>query len=143
MLFRSTPDSTAELVLWIQKRAGKRVPGGVEAYSPARSIEPALKQARVKTFALSGGELMQACGGFYDAVTVDGSVTHIGQDQLTASLMSAKRQSIGDAGGWKWSRKFLDSDLTPIMAATCAWFGAEKFARQPRADKPKGRLVFV
>lgn len=138
-----TPDSTAELVLWIQKRAGKRVPVVVDAYSPARSIEPALKQARVKTFALSGGELMQACGGFYDAVTVDGSVTHIGQDQLTASLMSAKRQSIGDAGGWKWSRKFLDSDLTPIMAATCAWFGAEKFARKPRTDKPKGRLVFV
>ena len=137
------PDSTAELVLWIQKRAGKRVPVVVDAYSPARSLEPALKQARVKTFALSGSELMQACGGFYDAVTVDGSVTHIGQEQLTGSLMGAKRQSIGDAGGWKWSRKFLDSDLTPIMAVTCAWFGAEKFARKPKTDKPKGRLVFV
>src|SRR5699024_7554837 len=96
------PDSTNELVTWIQSRAGRRVPVVVDAYTPARSLEPALKQARVKMFALSGSELMQACGGFYDAVTVDGSVTHIGQDQLTNSLIGAKRQSIGDAGGWKW-----------------------------------------
>lgn len=137
------PDSTSELVTWIQSRAGRRVPVVVDAYSPARSLEPSLKQARVKTFALSGSELMQACGGFYDAVTVDGAVTHIGQEQLTNSLIGAKRQSIGDAGGWKWSRKFLDSDLTPIMAVTCAWFGAEKFVRQPGPNKPKGRLVFV
>ena len=137
------PGSTVELVSWIARRAGRRVPVVMDAYSPARSLEPSLKQARVKTFALSGNELMQACGGFYDAVTVDSSVTHIGQEQLDSSLAGVRRQRIGDAGGWKWSRKALDSNLTPIMAVTCAWFGAEKFVRHAQKNKPKGRLVFV
>ena len=135
------PDSTIELVNWISQRARRRVPVVVDAYSPARSLEPGLKQKKARTFALSGNELMQACGGFYDAVTQDGVVTHAGQEHLTASLMSAKRQSIGDAGGWKWSRKALDSDLTPLMAVTCAWFGAEKFARPVSANDQKGRVL--
>ena len=137
------PDSTTELVSWIARRAGRRIPVVMDAYSPARSLEPSLKQSRVKTFALSGNELMQACGGFYDAVTVDGSVTHVGQEQLDSSLAGVRRQTIGDAGGWKWSRKALDSNLTPIMAVTCAWFGAEKFVRHAQTNKPNGRLVFV
>lgn len=135
------PESSIELVNWIATRAKRRVPVVMDAYSPARSLEPGLKQKKVKTFALSGNELMQACGGFYDAVILDGSVTHIGQDQLTDSIMGAKRHAIGDAGGWKWSRKRLDSDLPPIMAVTCAWFGAEKFARIVPTNNQKGRVL--
>ena len=135
------PDSTIELVNWVSQRAKRRVPVVMDSYSPARSLEPGLKQKKARTFALSGNELMQACGGFYDAVTQDRTVSHIGQEQLDASLAGAKRQSIGDAGGWKWSRKNLDSDLVPLMAVTCAWFGAEKFAKPPRSSVQKGRVL--
>jgi hypothetical protein len=135
------PDSTVELVNWISQRARRRIPVVVDAYSPARSLEPGLKQKKCRTFALAGNELMQACGGFYDAVTQDRTVTHIGQEQLDASLAGAKRQSIGDAGGWKWSRKELESDLVPIMAVTCAWFGAQKFAKPVRSNNQKGRVL--
>ena len=135
------PDSTVELVNWISQRARRRIPVVMDAYSPARSLEPGLKQKKCRTFALSGNELMQACGGFYDAVTQDGNVTHIGQEQLDSSLAGAKRQSIGDAGGWKWSRKELESDLVPIMAVTCAWFGAQKFAKPVRSNNQKGRVL--
>ena len=135
------PDSTIELVNWVSQRAKRRVPVVMDSYSPARSLEPGLKQKKASTFALSGNELMQACGGFYDAVTQDRTVSHIGQEQLDASLAGAKRQSIGDAGGWKWSRKQLDSDLVPLMAVTCAWFGAEKFAKPPRSSVQKGRVL--
>ena len=135
------PDSTVELVNWVSQRARRRIPVVMDAYSPARSLEPGLKQKKCRTFALSGNELMQACGGFYDAVTQDGNVTHIGQEQLDSSLAGAKRQSIGDAGGWKWSRKELESDLVPIMAVTCAWFGAQKFAKPVRSNNQKGRVL--
>lgn len=135
------PDSTIELVNWVSQRAKRRVPVVMDSYSPARSLEPGLKQKKARTFALSGNELMQACGGFFDAVTQDRTVSHIGQEQLDASLAGAKRQSIGDAGGWKWSRKNLDSDLVPLMAVTCAWFGAEKFAKPPRSSVQKGRVL--
>lgn len=135
------PDSTIELVNWISQRVRRRVPVVMDAYSPARSLEPGLKQKKARAFALSGNELMQACGGFYDAVIQDKTVTHIGQEQLDASLAGAKRHAIGDAGGWKWSRKELESDLTPIMAVTCAWFGAEKFAKPVRSNTQKGRVL--
>lgn len=133
--------STAELVEWIYSRARRRVPVVMDSFTPIRSIEGLLKQKKCKVYALSGNELMQACGGFYDAAVKDETVTHIGQEELDDSLRGAKRQKIGDAGGWKWSRKTLDSDLTQIMAVTCAFFGALKFARV-RSERQKGRVTF-
>jgi hypothetical protein len=120
---------TEALVAWIQKRARRRIPVVMDAFSPARALEPMLKEKKVKVYAMSGGELMQACGGFYDAVVKDRSLTHFDQLPLNTSLLGAKKKTIGDAGGWKWSRKDFEDDLTPLMAATCAHFGAVKFGK--------------
>ena len=133
--------STNELVDWIYQRARRRVPVVMDSFTPIRSIEGILKQKKCKVRALSGNELMQACGGFFDGATKDESISHIGQIELDDSLRGAKRYKIGDAGGWKWSRKDLDSDLTQIMAVTCAFFGALKFARV-RSERQKGRVSF-
>ena len=126
--------STEGLLEWIFKRARRRVPVIMDGFSPARTLEPILKSKGCKVRALSGNELMQACGGFYDAVVKDQSVTHFNQEQLNASLQGARRQKLGDAGGWKWSRKDLEVDLTPIMAATCAHFGSVKFGKRRRSS---------
>lgn len=134
--------STDDLVEWLVKRAGKRIPVVMDAYSPARSLEPVLKRRGVMVRALSGNELMQACGGFYDAATKDKTITHFDQHQLNMSLAGAKKANLGDAGGWKWSRKSLDVDLTPLMAATCAHFGVVKFAKPPGKSKP-GRVIVM
>lgn len=137
-------DSSDALVEWLVKRAGRRIPVVMDAYSPARSLEPVLKRRGVKVFALSGNELMQACGGFYDAATKDASITHYDQHQLNVSLAGAKKANLGDAGGWKWSRKSLEVDLTPLMAATCAHFGVVKFSKPPRkADSKPGRVLVM
>jgi hypothetical protein len=135
--------NTDALVEWLVKRAGKRIPVVMDAYSPARSLEPVLKRRGVKVFALSGNELMQACGGFYDAATKDKSITHYDQHQLNASLAGAKKATLGDAGGWKWSRKTLEIDLTPLLAATCAHFGVVKFAKPPRDPAKAGRVLVM
>jgi len=136
-------DNTEALVEWVVKRAGRRIPVVMDAYSPARSLEPVLKKRGVKVFALSGNELLQACGGFYDAATKDASVTHFDQHQLNISLAGAKKHSLGDAGGWKWSRKSLEVDLTPLMAATCAHFGVVKFAKARSADGGQGKVLVL
>lgn len=120
------------LVSWLVKRAGRRVPVVMDAFSPARSIEPMLKARGVRMYALSGAELMQACGGIYDAAVTDKSLTHFDQAPLNDSLAGATKKAIGDAGGWKWNRKSIDVDLTPVMSVTCAHFGATKFYRAPR-----------
>jgi hypothetical protein len=133
-------ENTGALIEWLVSRAGKRIPVVMDAYSPARSLEPALKRRGVKVFALSGNELMQACGGFYDAAVKDASLSHYNQQQLNVSLAGAKKASLGDAGGWKWSRKTLEVDLTPLLSATCAHFGVAKFAKPPRKVRT-GALV--
>lgn len=136
-------DNTDALVEWLVKRAGKRIPVVMDAYSPARSLEPVLRRRGVMVRALSGNELMQACGGFYDAATKDKSLTHFDQHQLNVSLAGAKKASLGDAGGWKWSRKTLEIDLTPLLAATCAHYGVVKFAKKPRANGEKRKTVIL
>jgi hypothetical protein len=136
-------DNTDALVEWLVKRAGRRIPVVMDAYSPARSLEPVLKRRGVMVRALSGNELMQACGGFYDAATKDKTITHFDQHQLNASLAGAKKATLGDAGGWKWSRKTLEIDLTPLLAATCAHFGVVKFAKPPRDPEKSGRVLVM
>lgn len=137
--------STDGLIAWVAKRARRRIPVVMDGLSPVRSLEPLLREKKVMVRALSANELMQACGGFYDSVVKDKSLTHFDQEQLNSSLAGGKRQKIGDAGGWKWSRKTLDVDLTPIMAATCAHYGAVKFGkvRQPAEAKGNSGRVMV
>jgi hypothetical protein len=136
-------DNTDALVEWLVKRAGKRIPVVMDAYSPARSLEPVLKRRGVMVRALSGNELMQACGGFYDAATKDKSITHFDQHQLNMSLAGAKKASLGDAGGWKWSRKTLEIDLTPLLSATCAHFGVVKFAKIRKSGDSGGKALVL
>lgn len=135
-----TDEGTDALVAWVFARAGRRIPVVLDAYSPIRSIEAALKAKKVRVFILGPNELSQACGGLYDAVMKDKSVTHFGQESLDASLAGAVKQKFGDGGAWKWNRRGFDIDLTQIMSVTCALFGAMKFAKKPRpvgAEKRK------
>lgn len=130
--------ASRELIEWIVTRARRRIPVVIDAYSPIRSIEAELKRRKVKVFILNANELAQACGGLYDAVVKDHSVSHIGQDELDMSLAGAVKQKFGDGGAWKWNRKGFEFDLGPVMAVTCAHFGAVKFSKV-RSDSGVGR----
>ena len=129
------------LVDWIFERAKKRVPVVVDAYSPARSLEPELKKRGCLVRVMGAAELSQACGGIYDAVMLDKTLSHFGQKALDDSLAGATKENFGPAGAWKWNRKSLDVDLSPLMSATAAHFGAVKFGK--RADPAKSGRVLV
>jgi hypothetical protein len=131
------------LVDWIFERAKRRVPVVIDAYSPARSLEPELKKRGCLVRVMGAAELSQACGGLYDAAMLDQSVTHFGQAALNDSLAGATKENFGPAGAWKWNRKSLDVDLSPLMAATAAHFGAVKFAKKPRADGAEKRKTVI
>lgn len=132
------------LVDWIFERAKRRIPVVLDAYSPARSLEPELKKRGCLVRVMGAAELSQACGGLYDAVTQDQSVTHFGQERLDASLAGATKENFGPAGAWKWNRKSLDVDLSPLMAATAAHFGAVKFGKRRSADSDgKGKVLVL
>lgn len=132
------------LVDWIFERAKRRVPVVIDAYSPARSLEPELKKRGCMVRVMGAAELSQACGGLYDAVTLDQSVSHFGQARLNESLAGATKENFGPAGAWKWNRKSLDVDLSPLMAATAAHFGAVKFGKRRSPDsESKGKVLVL
>lgn len=132
------------LIDWIYERARRRIPVVIDAYSPARSLEPELRKRGCLVRVMGAAELSQACGGLFDAVTLDKSVTHFRQKRLDESLAGATKENFGPAGAWKWNRKSFDVDLSPLMAATAAHFGAVKFGkkRNPGAD-PGGKVVIL
>lgn len=134
---------TEALVEWLWVRAKRRVPIVIDYYSPAKTIEPRLKKKKMKVFILNTAEFGQACGSLYDAVVKDKSITHAGQEQLDVSIKGTYREKLGEAGAFKWSRVSLDTDLGPIMAVTCAYFGSIKFARRKVANSTKKPFAAV
>lgn len=136
---------TEALVEWVWERARRRVPVVIDAFSPARSLEPLLKKRGMKVFILRSDEFTQACAGVYDAVMKDASITHPDLDRLNDSVAGTVKDKVGAAGAFKWNRTSLTVDLGPFIAVTCAHFGAVKFARRRRAGserKPRGAIVF-
>lgn len=102
----------------------------IDGASPANSIVDDLKQAGINVSTTTAREMAGACGQFYDGV-MDAWLHHIDQPQLNLALSVARKRSLGDA--WAWNRKNAASDITPIVAATLALWGAQSSAvTQPR-----------
>lgn len=64
-----------------------------------------------------------ACGKFFDAV-MESKLRHTDQPQLNVALSVARKRPL--AGAWAWNRKDAGSDITPIVSATLALWGAQK-----------------
>lgn len=137
-----TEGGSKELVRWIKSVAMRRVPVVIDSFSPARTLEPLLREARCTVRILSSAEFAQACMGMHDAV-VHEEVTHYDQDELNMSVNGATKRPVGKAGAWAFARDDLDVDLTPIISCVCAHFGAIKFARKPSVSAGSGSEVEV
>lgn len=135
-----TEGGSAELLKWIQKTARRRIPVVIDAYSPARVFEAPLKQSKCLVRILCASEFSQACMGLHDAVK-ENAVTHFDQDELNASVAGATKKPVGKAGAWGFTRDDLDVDLTPLMSAVCAHFGAVKFAKRRSSSSEGGGVV--
>jgi hypothetical protein len=129
------------VVDWLCERAGRRVPIVLDAFSPARILKPRLQLKKAKLFVLQSNELLEACGGFVQAIN-DSRLSHAGDGLLTTALEAAEKKPVGKSGGWKW--KLADSlvDNTPLMSATCAHYGAVK-AKPRKAGNGSGKVVVL
>jgi hypothetical protein len=123
---------TQGVVDWLAQRAGSRVPVVVDSQSPAAAMVPALRARRVKVNVTSASDMGKACGGFYDAAH-EGRLTHFDQQQLNAALAGARKRPIQQAGAWGWDRKDGSVDISCLVAATLAWYGAG--LTKPRTNK--------
>lgn len=113
----------------------------VDAVSAAASLIDPLRQAGLTITVTSARDMAYACGQFYDAVT-SRQLRHLEQPALNSALALARKRQIGD-GGWGWSRKDSNSDITPVTTATLALFGLTSSTVAPKPRKRTGRAVFA
>lgn len=75
--------------------------------------------------AAEGRDMAIACGQFFDGVMEPvPKLRHTDQPQLNVALSVARKRNL--AGAWAWNRKDAESDITPIVSATLALWGAQK-----------------
>jgi len=126
------PTPTAELVEhrastgWIPARARELSDrhGGqwvVDGSGPAGSLIPDLERAGLTVHPMTAREMIDACGGFYDGV-MDGALRLRKNPKLDEAAAGAAKRQVGDA--WAWTRKNASADISPLVAATLAIWGA-------------------
>ncbi len=88
---------------------------------------PDLERANVRVHAISVSELTTSAAKFF--VSIGDQVLRVRAneliDELDRSVAIAEKRPIGDA--WAWRRKDLSSDLSPLVAASLAHWGASAF----------------
>lgn len=136
------------VVEWFWKRCKRRIPVVMDAYSPARDLlEAPLKNRGIQVFVLGAHEFTQACAQLHHAFVKERRITwFVEQAPFYESLKATVKIPLKDRpGSFKWTRTDLDVDLMPTMAATCALFGATKFATRRReggtGEKPKRHAI--
>lgn len=98
-----------------------------DAASPAMSLVAKLEARGIEVRTVNASEHAQACGLFFDAVT-DGTLRHLGTDELKSAVRGAAKRQLGDA--WAWSRRASHVDISPLVAATLAHWSATLPGRQ-------------
>lgn len=104
----------------------------------AGSLLTSLQEAGVEPQLVSGREMAQACGQFFDEVVNQGSVRHIGQPGLSAAVDAGRKRKLGDA--WAWHRRDTDADISPLVGVTLALHG---LGTPSKARVKTGRAAFV
>ena len=81
------------------------------------ALGPALADAGVPASPIAAADIRVAAGALLDAV-LNGTVRHLGQQELTDALASAATRVFGD--GWAWARGKSMADITPLVSVTLA-----------------------
>ncbi|MDJ0461563.1 terminase [Streptomyces sp. H27-C3] len=93
----------------------------VDAGGPAGSLIADLQERLgIEVVSPKAREVAAACGQLYDAVT-EQTVSHLDQAPLAAALAGAQQRPLGDA--WAWARRGVNTDISPLVAATLAKWG--------------------
>lgn len=93
----------------------------IDPAGPANFILPDLERAGVEVRKVSGQQMGQACGAFWNAVD-GGSIRVRHHHELNEAVRGAKTLPKGDV--WVWARKNAAVDVSPLVAATLAWWGS-------------------
>lgn len=113
----------------------------IDGFSPEARFLEDMAARKIKVTTTNARDMAGACASFYDGV-MEGWLRHTDQPQLNTSLGAARRRAVGDTG-WAWNRKNPSSDITPLVAATLALYGAQSSAVKKPTRRAGGRKVVV
>jgi hypothetical protein len=92
-----------------------------DGYGPAAAVARKADDAGIKVRQLQSVDYGQACGEFVDVVA-EGTLRHLGQQELDAAVRGAKSRPLVDR--WAWSRKNSSGNVSSLVAATLALHSA-------------------
>ena len=99
----------------------------VDSTGPAASFIPDMERAGLKVHSAAPKELVAACGQFYDGV-IEGHLRLRRHQRFDEAAAGAAKRSIGDS--WAWTRKNAAADISPLVAATLALWGAATLSEE-------------
>jgi len=104
----------------------------VDPRSPASALVADLLKAGVPVEQLPSGVFPQACVAFQRAV-IEGTLRHLADPKLEAAQAGAAVRTAGDS--WVWGRATSSVDISPLVAATIAYWAATKIvAAEPSVE---------
>jgi hypothetical protein len=113
----------------------------IDGMSAANTLIDPLRRAGVTVTVTTATQMAKACGGFYDAVMF-AQMWHLNQPELNVALSVARKRRIGD-GGFGWSRRDSESDISPLVTVTLALWGLTSTEVEPRPKRRSGRACFA
>lgn len=114
--------NVAAATAWLCDRAGRRMPVMIDDLSPAAQMVPELKGRGVNVRRTTARDMAKGCLMFETRVAAQ-TLSHAGQDSLTAAVAGARKRPIGDAGGWGWDRRDASVLIHPLVGGTLALLG--------------------
>lgn len=103
---------------------------------PVRSMLAEARMEWLDHHVLTASDMTAACGMFYDVVHQQGEggrrLTTYGERPLETAVEGAGRRDLGDAWAWTRKRSMLQAgtDICPLVAVTCAYWGQLMFGDQ-------------
>lgn len=102
----------------------------VDSTGPAASLIPDMVRSGLNVHPATPRELIEACGQFYDDV-IERRLSLRTHQRFDEAAAGAAKRSVGDS--WAWTRKNAAADISPLVAATLALWGAGQPAEPEEA----------
>lgn len=132
---------------WVESRAGRNRLHAVVVDEMTGLVEKR-KNGRwylkgtdvvVTLAAAEGRDMAVACAALFDGV-MSQQLFHTDQPQMNVALSVARKRPL--AGAWAWNRKDAMSDITPIVSASLALWGAQN-ENVKRQGKSGDRIAVI
>lgn len=106
----------------------------IQPNGPAGSLIPELEALKIPLLKPNSQEYAASCVRLYDAVYASPSeLRHLNQASISVALSGAMKMTLGE-GAWKWDRKSVSVDISPLVCISqAAWGLAVKSGKKASA----------